>query len=462
MRHHLREHAATIIVSALSTVFAATLILMTGVLEASLDPELLEQSSGFRLVLLMVSFIFIVLALYVGSIVTANTFATVIAGRTREIALLRLLGSTSARVRGRVALEGLMMGGFGALIGVAVAQALMFGLVQWGIALGWLPAGRAYPLIDPLVGIAALVVIGTTWVAAWAGSRRVAGVSPVAATGAAVELRPEKSLSRTLRTVWAVLLLVAGAALLGLGIFMSTLHQTALIVSFFGGLISFTGIAVGAHFIMPPMLKLAGLMTGRGVTGRIAAANGVRSPERSARSTIGIVIGVTLVVMFAVALETYRKLTLQLFADEPGLEAALEQTLVATSAVLTVLVGFSAVIAAVGMVNTLSLSVLQRTRELGLLRALGFTGAQVRSMVVSESAQMTLAAMGTGLVLGAFYGWVAAQSMFGVLAGWVTIAIPWGMMAGVVACGVLLAFIAAVAPSRRATRIAPVRALAVT
>ncbi|GAA2189749.1 hypothetical protein GCM10009786_24150 [Leucobacter alluvii] len=91
----LREHVATIVVAALSTLFAVTLILGTGILTAALDPALIAESGTFRLVMLMVSVIFIIIALYVGAIVTANTFATVIAGRTRIIALLRLVGATA-------------------------------------------------------------------------------------------------------------------------------------------------------------------------------------------------------------------------------------------------------------------------------------------------------------------------------------------------------------------------------
>ena len=118
-------------------------------------------------------------------------------------------------------------------------------------------------------------------------------------------------------------------------------------------------------------------------------------------------------------------------------------------------------IAAVGMINTLSLGVMQRTRELGLLRALGFTGSQVRSMVIAESVQMTGAAMGFGLLLGIFYGWAAAQSMLGSQAGLVAPTIPWPILVGVVAFGAVLAIGAAAAPARRAIRVSPVAALAV-
>ncbi|MBL3698799.1 ABC transporter permease [Leucobacter luti] len=457
----IREHGATVIVAALSTLFAATLILFTGIMTAALDPDLLEASGTFRAVLLMVSGVFIVIALYVGAIVTANTFATIIAGRTRTIALLRLVGATSRRVRSRVAAEGLAMGAIGAAIGWLLALALAFAAVTWGPQLGWLPEGRDYPLFDPLTIGAIGVVVLTTWVAAWAGSRRVGSVSPIAATGAAVELRPDAARGRTARTVWAMILIILGAVLLALGLLLGLLTPLALLVAFFGGLLSFTGIALGAHVIMPPILRLTGKVLGQGPTARLAAANATRFPERSARATIGLVIGVTLVTMFAVALDTYGSMTLMAFDNDPALAAAFDESLAITTAVFTGLVGFSAIIAAVGMVNTLSLSVLQRTRELGLLRALGFTGGQVRRMVIAESAQMTLAALGFGLVLGIFYGWAAAQSLLGSQAGLAWPTIPWPVIAGIVVFGLALAVTAAVAPARRAIRVSPVVALAI-
>ncbi|MFF8817116.1 FtsX-like permease family protein [Leucobacter sp. NPDC015123] len=457
----LREHAATVVVSGLSTLFAVALILTTGVMGAALNPDLVEGSDTFRMTLLMVSAIFIIIALYVGAIVTANTFATIIAGRTRTIALYRLIGSTSKRIRSRVAVEGLVMGAIGAIIGFVVAEALIAGVVFFGPGWGWLPEGPNYPLFDPLTILAVAVVVLTTWAAAWAGSRRVGSVSPIAATGASVELRPEESRGRRARTVWAWILIVIGAALLAGGIALSVLSPMALMVSFFGGLFSFTGIAVGAHFIMPPVLKLTGKLIDRGPTGSLAAANAVRFPERSARSTIGLVIGVTLVIMFAVALDSYRSMTLIAFDNDPAMAAMLTETLSITTAIFTGLVGFSAIIAAVGLVNTLSLSVLQRTRELGLLRALGFTGAQVRRMVIAESAQMTVAALGFGILLGVFYGWVAAQSLIGSEIGFAAPSVPWLVIAGVVLFGVALALVAAAAPARRAVRVSPVTALSV-
>lgn len=401
---NFREHAATIVVAALSAFFAVTLILGVDVMVSAIDPRLVEESGTFRVVLTMVAFIFIVIALCVGSIVTANTFSTVIAGRTRTIALYRLIGATSAKVRARVAGEGLLMGAIGSAIGLLLAEVLLLAVVTFGPLLGWLPDRVTFGAFSPIALCAGLLVVLTTWVAAWSGSRRVASVSPIEATGAAIELRPEEAKARSKRTVWALVLMIGGFALLALGVIAGLVNPLALLVSFVGGLLSFTGIAIGAHLIMTPLLRLAGHALGSDPTGRLAAANAVRFPERSARATIGLVIGVTLVTMFAVALASYEQMTLAVFEQNAEMQAQLSETLAVTTGVFTGLVGFSAVIAAVGMVNTLSLGVMQRTRELGLLRALGFTGSQIRRMVMAESAQMILAALGFGLLLGTFYG----------------------------------------------------------
>ncbi|WP_217136655.1 ABC transporter permease [Leucobacter chinensis] len=457
MRDRLQGHGATIVVSALSTVLAVTLILTTGVLAAALDPNLMEGSATFRMMFLAVSFVFIGIALYVAAIVTANTFSTIIAGRTRTIALYRLIGSTSNRMRASVAREGLVMGALGALAGFVVATGLVAGGVAIAEQLGGLPAGRGYPLFDPLTLVAVALVIATTWIAAWVGTKRVGQVSPIAATGAAVEPSPEVAGGRVGRTVTAIIFVIIGVALMGLGIALSPM---GIVVAFFGGMFSFTGIMLAAHRIMPPMLALSGKLLGKSPVARLASANATRHPERATRATIGLVIGVTLVTMFAVALSSFESMMLTAFGDDPASQAVLGSTIATVTVVLTALVGFSAVIAAVGLVNTLSLGVIQRTRELGLLRTLGFTGAQVRGLVIVEAAQMTLTALVFGVVLGGFYGWIAATSLLASEVGIQPPGIPLLVIAGIAVFGIALAALASFAPSKRAVRVAPVEALA--
>jgi ABC transporter, permease protein len=113
----------------------------------------------------------------------------------------------------------------------------------------------------------------------------------------------------------------------------------------------------------------------------------------------------------------------------------------------------------IGVGNTLSLSVLERARELGLLRALGMTRGQVRSMVAWES--VTLAAVATviGLALGAVYGIIGCK---GMIASNVTlvVAIPWARIVLIAGVAMLAGWLASLAPAARAVKVAPSAALA--
>jgi putative ABC transport system permease protein len=421
------------------------------------------SSHTVGILLFLVALVFIAIAVFVGAIVTSNTFSTIIAGRTRTIALLRLIGSSAVAQRRSVALEGLVVGVVGAVLGTVVGSGLTWGILSVGRAMGEIPA-HDYSYTSPVLLLPIVGVVLTTWLASWVGSRRVLAVSPMQAIGAAQELSPEETVRRSGRNATAIVLFVAGIGLLVLGVFVGLVTPAGVLVGLVGGLLSFTGLVLGAHLVMPGALRLVGRALGGSAASRLAAENAVRHPERSSRTTIGLVIGVTLVTMFAVAIGGYQQMIDSARATQPEVYQGVETQLNITVAVFSVLTGFSALIAAVGMVNNLSLSVLQRTRELGLLRALGFTAKQVRSMIVAESAQLTTAAVLVGLILGAFYGWAGAQALLGSIngsPGLIVPVFPWVVIVIVVVAAALLTLIASVAPSRRATRVAPVIALAV-
>jgi putative ABC transport system permease protein len=211
-------------------------------------------------------------------------------------------------------------------------------------------------------------------------------------------------------------------------------------------------------------LRLIGRTFGTSAPARLASQNAVRYPERSARTTVGIVIGVTLVTMFAVALQTYSVFVDRARVADPQEFQGTDQLLTALSVIFGAISGFSAIIAAVGMINNLNLSVVQRIRELGLLRALGFTGQQVRRMIVAESAQLTITATATGLVLGTLYGWAGAETLMGsnrLSGGIIWPAFPPLLIVVIVVAAAVLVWAASLAPSRRATRVTPIDALAV-
>ena len=364
----------------------------------------------------LVATVFIVIAVYVSSVVTANTVATVVAGRTRLIALLRLIGSSARSQRAQIAREGLLVGIAGAAIGVLAGTGVAFALERVAVATDLMP-GTAYDYANAWVALPAVAVVLTTWLASWVGSRRVLKVRPIQAIGNANEHDREELGGRRGRNVTALVFVVLGTALLVLGVVLGLVSPFGVLIGLVGGIVSFTGIVLGADVVMPPVLRLVGRVFGASPAARLAAENAVRHPERSSRMTIGLVIGVTLVTTFSVTMASYRELILAAQRAQPEVYAGIDEMLNVTVGVFTVLIGFSALIAAIGMVNTLSLSVMQRTRELGLLRALGFDRRQLRGMIVAESAALTLAATITGVVLGFGYGWAGAQALLGSAQG---------------------------------------------
>jgi len=460
----LKEHGPSVLVAGLSSAFGVSLVATTGVLSQIIAGD--DRASAIEtvtMILTFIAFVFIAIATYVGAVVTANTFSTIVAGRARTIALLRLIGSSARTQRRAVATEGLVVGVTGSLLGALVGIAVTWGITTAGVAMDQIP-DDAYTFVSPIALLPVVTVVLTTWAASWIGSRRVLNVSPMEATGAAQETSLDEAGRRRGRNVTALVLFVLGIGILLLGMVVGLVSPLGVLIGVVGGLLSFTGVVLGAAVIMPRALRITGRLFGSSATARLAAENAVRYPERSARTTIGLVIGVTLVTMFAVAVESYQAMIRAAQEAQPDVYQGTDQILVITVVVFSVLMGFSALIAAVGMVNNLSLNVLQRTRELGLLRALGFTARQIRTMILAESAQLTLAAVIVGLLLGTFYGWAGAQSLLGSISGspgLITPAVPLVLVGVIVLAAVVLTAVASVAPSRRATRIAPVAALAV-
>ncbi|MDR6867334.1 putative ABC transport system permease protein [Microbacterium resistens] len=461
-----RGMGASILVATLAAAFGVFLVEVTVYIGAMLQADPLIGNSGtLAVVVSILSVLLTAVAMYVAAIVTANTFATIVAGRTRRIALMRLIGASARSQRAEVAGQGLIVGVLGAVLGLGVGVGAS--------AIGALIGAQVLPhpptdfsLLQPGVILPVLGVALTTWIAAWAGSRRVLVVTPLQALGGSADRTHDEVATRPARNVGALVLLILGVALLVAGVGVGLVTPLGVVIAFFGGVLSFTGLSVGATLVMPPVLRLVGRLFGSGPTARLAAENALRYPERSSRTAIGVVMGVTLVTMFAVAMESAKALLIrQTEGDDAQLFFA---PMDAFASIMMVLVAISAVIAAVGLVNLLTIGVVQRRRELGLLRAIGLTGRQVRLMVLLEAVHITVAATLTGLVLGIGYGWIAAQSLLGSVptipelkpAGLVAPAVPWVPVVIIVVATAVLTLVASVAPTRLATRVVPVEALA--
>jgi putative ABC transport system permease protein len=121
-----------------------------------------------------------------------------------------------------------------------------------------------------------------------------------------------------------------------------------------------------------------------------------------------------------------------------------------------VLLGLAVMVSLFGLVNTLALAVHERRKELGLLRAVGASQAQVRQVVRYESVITALIGAVVGLAVGALFAISLAQWLVGT--GFV-LAIPWGTLSTLVALAALAGVLAAVLPARRAAHLDVLSAL---
>lgn len=122
------------------------------------------------------------------------------------------------------------------------------------------------------------------------------------------------------------------------------------------------------------------------------------------------------------------------------------------------LLGLAIVIAVLGVVNTLALSVVERTREIGLLRAIGLGRRQLRRMIRLESVVIAVFGAVLGLALGLVWG-VCVQRVL-ALQGMKELAIPWTTIVAVVVGSALVGVVAALLPALRASRMNVLAAIA--
>lgn len=140
--------------------------------------------------------------------------------------------------------------------------------------------------------------------------------------------------------------------------------------------------------------------------------------------------------------------------------AAMASALGTIITLATGLLAVAVIIAIVGIGNTLGLSVIERTRESALLRALGLHRRQLRLMLAVEAALLAVVGAAVGVAAGIGYGWIGAASAFGEAGQAIVLDIPWLQLGVVLALAVVAALIASVLPALRAAQATPTQALA--
>jgi putative ABC transport system permease protein len=154
------------------------------------------------------------------------------------------------------------------------------------------------------------------------------------------------------------------------------------------------------------------------------------------------------------ALADYPVVTLQ---DQTEFKQAQRDSIGQLTTVIYALLALSILIAVLGIINTLALSVIERTREIGLLRAVGLSRRQLRQMIRLESVVISVFGALLGLVIGV--GFAAALQRSLANNGIEVLQIPYGQLLVFLVLAAVIGVLAAVFPARRAAKLDVLRAI---
>ncbi|WP_130176461.1 FtsX-like permease family protein [Cryobacterium sp. SO1] len=258
------------------------------------------QLSGSATVLTSILMAFAAIALFVASIVIANTFQVLVSQRTRELALLRCVGAGAGQVRRLILGEALLLGLVASALGVGIGVAGAGMLAELsrdgasGVHLGRL-------LIDPALlsvgfGIGVLLTVGS----ALSPAHRATRVRPVAA------LRAVAAPAGVRQGVIGAVVALALVGLGGTGLYLGA-TRSGLTLAVVSGVVSFLGILLASALFIPWIVRLVGSTIGwTSVPARLAARNATRNPARTASTAAALLVGVTLVTMMVVGVTSVR------------------------------------------------------------------------------------------------------------------------------------------------------------
>jgi putative ABC transport system permease protein len=243
-------------------------------------------------------------AVFVSVFLIANTFTIVIAGRLKEIAMMRAIGAGRGQIVRSVLAEALLLGTIASIVGAAVGVAGGAGLTT-AVANALLDAGRTSLSIPPTAILAALAVgIGVTVLSALVPAVRASKTPPVEAMREAV--KTDKPI--TLITVTGLLVTLAGAVLLALGLTENLGDdRTDLMGAAIGAGLIFIGVTLLTAWLSKPLVGALGLLWSWSFAGKLGRRNASRNPRRTAVTAAALMIGVTLVTATATLLTSVKE-----------------------------------------------------------------------------------------------------------------------------------------------------------
>ncbi|MEU6576225.1 FtsX-like permease family protein [Streptomyces sp. NPDC046805] len=239
------------------------------------------------------------IAFLVGIFLIINTFSMLVAQRTREIGLMRAIGSSRGQVNRTVLAEATLLGVVGSVLGVGAGLGIAIGLMKLMSAAGMnlstddLTVKATTPLFGMLLGIVVTIL------AAYLPARRAGKVSPMAALRDAGT--PADAKAGLVRAVIGVILTAAG----GLALYAAaTAHKASdgSLVLGVGVVLTLIGFVVVGPLLASGVVRVisAVLLRAFGPVGRLAERNALRNPRRTGATGAALMIGLALVASLSV------------------------------------------------------------------------------------------------------------------------------------------------------------------
>ncbi len=276
----------TTVQHAIARVLPPRVEVVTGQTVANEQTNSINQALGFFSTALLV---FAFISLFVGGFTIFNTFSIIVGQRTRELALLRIVGASRRQVFRSVLIEAAILGLVSSLIGLGLGVLAAAGLEAllkgFGITL---PSGSL--VFEARTVIVALAVgLGVTVVSAISPARRAVRIPPVAAI---TDHQEEQTESSRRRIVIGTVIAVLGIAALALGLTKPAIQFVGL-----GAVAVFIGIGMLAPIVARPMASAIGRPLARTfkISGRLGRENSMRSPRRTAQTAAALMVGLALV-----------------------------------------------------------------------------------------------------------------------------------------------------------------------
>lgn len=478
--------------------------------------DALEDMAGAAAGLSAFLLAFAMLAVLVAFLVITTTFGVLTAQRARELALLRCLGATGGQIQRSVLLEALVLGLVSSAIGVAAVVGAGFALEPLLPATA--PIDVAVAPKDILLGLAIGILV--TVLASFGPARRAMGASPL--DGMRGSRRAERIpwvrsgfgllvlIPSALVLAWAAFThdhpavgVVSGIGA-GVGLILTSRLWMPAIVGVLGrilpgGVPSRLAAANAIRHKSRTTTTATALLIGITLVTTVLTGHAVA--QKSVLDDLDRSMPVDITVSQQVDQDTLQQIedidsVISVEQTDDAVEVDLERGIGSTetttaaqeiaeltdtevyeiaangmqkammvdilNVMLWVALGLLAAAVAVsvlGITSTMSLSVLERTRENSLLRALGLSRGQLGAMIRREALVISAAAG----VAGAVAGWLLGTGVVSAMVPDtipVAITVPWGGLLAVAIGVLVVALVSSALPARRATRVAPVEGLA--